>query len=80
MVELARADLARRQSVAADAVTVIEIRSVLWPDRGLGCPRPGVEYPQVPVDGFLIRLGLGDRVFDYHQGRGRPPFLCERSG
>jgi hypothetical protein len=80
LVEQAKADLARRQSVAPDAVTLIEIRSVVWPDRGLGCPRPGVEYPQVPVDGFLIRLGLGGRVFAYHQGRSRPPFLCERSG
>ena len=80
LVEQAKADLARRQSAAADAMTLIEIRSVVWPDRGLGCPRPGVEHLQVPVDGFLIRLGLGGRVFDYHQGRGRPPFLCERSG
>ena len=80
LVEQARADLARRHSVTADAVTLIEVRSVVWPDRGLGCPRPGVEYPQVPVDGFLIRLGFGGRIFDYHQGRGRPPFLCERSG
>src|SRR5262245_2684134 len=80
LVEQAKADLARRQSVAVDAVSLIEIRGMVWPDRGLGCPRPGVEYPQVPVDGFLIRLGLGGRVFNYHQGRGRPPFLCERSG
>src|SRR5262245_1690879 len=80
LVEQARADLARRESVAPDAVTLIEIRGILWPDGGLGCPRPGVRYPQVPVDGFLIRLGLGGRVFNYHQGRGRPPFLCERSG
>jgi len=80
LVEQARADLARRESVAPDAVTLIDIRGILWPDRGLGCPRPGVQYPQVPVDGFLIRLGLGGRVFNYHQGRGRPPFLCERTG
>jgi hypothetical protein len=81
LVEQARADLLRRHAPAAsDEVTLIEIRAMVWPDRGLGCPRPGVQYPQVPVDGFLIRLGLEGRVFDYHQGRGRPPFLCERSG
>lgn len=77
LVEQAKMDLARRQSVTPDAVALVEVRSVTWPDTGLGCPRPGVQYLQVTVDGFLIRLSLGDRIFHYHQGRGRPPFLCE---
>jgi hypothetical protein len=78
MVDVARADLARRQSVAIEAVELVEVRSVVWPDRGLGCPRPGMVYPQVQVDGLLIRLRVGDRTFDYHGDGVRPPFLCEK--
>jgi hypothetical protein len=77
-VDLARADLARRQSAAIDTVALVEVRSVVWPDGGLGCPRPGMVYPQVQVDGLLIRLRIGERVFDYHGDGTRPPFLCEQ--
>jgi hypothetical protein len=80
LVEQARADLARRHSVSAEAVALVDVRGVVWPDAGLGCPRPGVQYPQVPVDGFLIRLTLEGRVYHYHQGRARPPFLCGPDG
>jgi hypothetical protein len=74
----AKADLARRQSVSADVIGVVEARSVVWPDGSLGCPRPGMAYPQVQVEGLLIRLSIGDRIFEYHGGGGKPPFLCEQ--
>jgi hypothetical protein len=80
LVEQAKTDLARRHSVTAEAVTLVDVRGVVWPNAGLGCPRPGVEYPQVPVDGFLIRLKLDGRIYHYHQGRARPPFPCEPRG
>jgi hypothetical protein len=76
-VDLARADLARRQSVAIDAIELVEVRTVIWPDGGLGCPRPGMVYLQVLVDGLLIRLRLGGQAFDYHGDGIKPPFLCE---
>src|SRR5205823_8032110 len=77
-VESAKADLARRQSVPIDTIGVVEVRSVVWPDGALGCPKPGMAYPQVQVEGLLIRLSVGDRIFEYHSGGGRPPFLCEQ--
>jgi hypothetical protein len=79
IVDAARADLARRQSVALEAVELVEMRTVVWPDGGLGCPRPGMVYPQVQVDGLLIRLRIGDRTFDYHGDGIRPAFLCEQN-
>ena len=76
--EVAKADLARRRSVAPDTITVVEVRDVVWPDGGMGCPRPGMAYKQVPVDGLLIRLESGGQIFEYHSGGGKPPFLCEQ--
>ena len=80
MVEQAKADLARRNAVTSGEIALVDVRSVMWPDAGLGCPRPGVGYLQVPQHGFLIRLTYGGRILHYHQGRRRPPFLCEAPG
>jgi len=78
MVDNSRADLARRRSVALDDVALVQVWTVVWPDGGLGCPQPGMVYPQVQVDGLLIRLRIGEQTFDYHTDGRRPPFLCER--
>jgi hypothetical protein len=56
---------------------VVEMRTVVWPDGSLGCPEPDVAYIQVQRDGLLIRLRARRRVYQYHSGGGRPPFLCE---
>jgi hypothetical protein len=74
----AKADLARRQGATPDAISVLEARAVTWPNPGLGCPKPGMAYKQVPVDGLLIRLSLDGHIFSYHGGGGKPPFLCEQ--
>ena len=76
--EIAKADLARRRSVAPDTIRIIEVRDVLWPNPGMGCPQPGMAYKQVPVDGLLIRLESGGQIFEYHSGGNKAPFLCEQ--
>jgi hypothetical protein len=78
VIELARADLAARVSVTVDQVELVEAQSVVWPDRSLGCPRPGMVYPQVPQDGLLIRFRVTGRIYQYHGGGDRAPFLCEQ--
>ena len=77
-VEVAKADLARRRAVAPDTIRVVEVRTVTWPDPGLGCPQPGIAYKQVPVDGLLIRLESDGQLFEYHSGGSKAPFLCEQ--
>ena len=77
-VEVAKADLARRRAVAPDTIRIVEVRDVVWPDGGLGCPQPGMAYKQVQVDGLLIRLESGGQLFEYHAGGRRAPFLCEQ--
>jgi len=78
LLSVAIGDLAQRLNIDPAGISVIETRAVVWPDRSLGCPRPGMAYAQVPQDGALIRLRAGGREFDYHSGGGRPPFLCEK--
>jgi hypothetical protein len=76
LVAQAREDLARRLSIEPDAVGLVKLKQVVWPDRSLGCPRPGMMYPQILQDGVLIVLRAAGRSYDYHGGAGRAPFLC----
>ena len=78
MIDAAKADLAQRQAVSPESIALVAVWSVVWPDGSLGCPRPGMLYPQVQVDGLLIRFRIGERVFDYHGDGRRAPFLCEQ--
>jgi len=34
----------------------VEVDAVTWPDTSLGCPKPGMMYPQVLVEGVLVQL------------------------
>lgn len=76
-VDAAVADLARRLSIPATEVCVVDARTVVWPDRSLGCPRPGMLHPQVLQDGMFIRLQAQGRAYAYHGGGSRAPFLCD---
>jgi hypothetical protein len=76
IVEAARKDLAERLAVDPDRIEVVEARSVVWPDGSLGCPEPGMVYTQALQDGTLVRLRYGSKVYAYHGGGTRGPFLC----
>jgi hypothetical protein len=73
----AKEDLAKRLNIAVDQIELVELQAVTWPDASLGCPKPGMGYIQVQQDGLLIRLRADGRIYEYHSGGGRPPFLCE---
>ncbi|HEY4689870.1 MAG TPA: hypothetical protein VIK33_11190, partial [Anaerolineae bacterium] len=71
------ADLSERLSIDATQITVVGFSAEVWPDASLGCPEPGVQYAQVLTEGYRIQLKVSDRVYDYHGGGTRGPFLCE---
>lgn len=75
-VARAREDLAQRLGVDVDSIAVVATEEAVWRDASLGCPQPGRAYAQVLTTGVLIRLRHGDRVFEYHAGSNRGPFLC----
>jgi len=77
LVDQAVADLAQRLSIEPAQVELVKFEFVVWPDAGLGCPQPGMEYLQVLSDGYLIQLRVGKRIYAYHGGERRGPFLCE---
>jgi hypothetical protein len=82
LIDKAKTDLAQRTGIAKEEIVLAEFRLVTWPDASLGCPKPGVEYAQVLVDGYLIMLRAGLGVYNYHGGgdAASGPFLCEGIG
>jgi hypothetical protein len=77
-VDLAVADLAFRLERDASAIEVVGAEHVTWPDGSLGCAEPGMMYTQALVDGSRVMLAVDrrTRVFIYHAGWDRQPFLC----
>ena len=80
LIQMAKADLAKRLGVPEAEIEVLEARAVVWPDAGLGCPQPGMSYIQIPFDGGLIVLEVDGQEYNYHTGGNDGPFLCEQSG
>ena len=78
LVEKAVADLTERLSLERSAIEVLGFEQVSWPDASLGCPQPGMQYRQVPVDGYRILLGAQGREYAYHGDGRRGPFYCAR--
>jgi hypothetical protein len=77
LIDQAKADLAQRLGLDPSKIEVVDASSVTWPDASLGCPKPGMAYAQVMVDGMRLRLKTGDTLYDYHSGGNRAPFLCK---
>jgi hypothetical protein len=72
-------DLSARSGSDPSAITLIGAEAVIWNDGSLGCPQPGMIYPQAQIEGYRVVLRIGDRDYDYHVGKGSSFVLCERS-
>jgi hypothetical protein len=66
LVALAIADATQRTGAAASEVMVQRVEPREWPDRSLGCPKPGVGYAQVITAGYLIVVQVGGLQLEYH--------------
>lgn len=69
-------DLATRLSVDVEAISVISIEPIEWPNAALGCPAPGKVYTQGTVPGFRIRLEAENNEYSYHLDRTGQFLLC----
>lgn len=66
LVALATADAARRTGAAPGDVRIARVESREWPDRSLGCPRPGMGYAQAITPGYLIVAEAAGQQLEYH--------------
>jgi hypothetical protein len=73
-------DLAGRLGVAPEAIAVVEVNEVEWPDASLGCPAPDMGYAQVITPGVQVILESGGQTFDYHGRSLGDLFLCGPDG
>ena len=79
VVDAATADLIARLGVERSTISVVSAKAVTWPDKSLGCPKAGMQYLQVLVDGALIDLQAGGKTYSYHSGDDGKPVLCEQA-
>jgi hypothetical protein len=68
--QLARKTLAEQLGVAEEAVRVQSVTPAEWPDASLGCPRKGMQYPQVITRGHQVALEAGGRSYSVHVAGG----------
>ncbi len=74
----ARAELAKEVGVEAAAnATVVKAEAVDWPDGSLGCPQPGMMYPQVITPGYQVVFEVDGKQYDMHASASGGAFLCE---
>lgn len=65
-----REDMAKRGNGTIDDVSVLSYRDVTWPDGCLGILKPGQMCTQALVDGYMLRVGAGGKVYRYHGANG----------
>ncbi|OIJ28475.1 hypothetical protein UG56_001440 [Nocardioides luteus] len=76
-VAAAIADLAKRQGVKSEEITVVSNDKVTWRDGSLGCPEPGKMYTMVLTDGVRVVLEAAGKTYEYHGGESGPVTFCE---
>lgn len=77
ILDLILANATERSGVSQDRLVVIRDEFVEWSDGSLGCPEPGMLYPQVITPGYWVVVDAGEQRLDYRatdQGHIR---LCE---
>lgn len=68
-------EIAGLAAIPRGEVIVMVAQAVTFPNGGLGCPKPGVMYTQVTVDGYIVVAVAGGVTYDY---RGSAPGVFRR--
>ncbi|MGH3316538.1 MAG: hypothetical protein ACRDO0_10385 [Nocardioidaceae bacterium] len=71
------ADLSKRLEAEPGQIGVVSVEEVTWRDGSMGCPRPGMMYPQVLTNGTRVVLEYDGKRYEYHSGGRRSAFLCQ---
>lgn len=78
-VKAAMADAAGRAGIVPGKVVVAGYMAVTWADGSLGCPKKGMAYTQMTVEGELLLLRVDQRTMEYHARLGSPFSYCADS-
>ena len=78
LVTVVKQHLAQQLGISADQIVLSSVKSVVWRDAGLGCPKPGVDYIQVETPGYNILLEAGGKAYTYHTDATRRFVPCNR--
>lgn len=70
-------DLERRSGGSRVDFELLRSEAVLWNDGALGCPQPGMFYPQVLINGYRIVIRYRDKDYDYRADDRGGFRLCE---
>ncbi|MDO5533348.1 MAG: hypothetical protein Q4F65_01670 [Propionibacteriaceae bacterium] len=76
-VQAAIAAEAQRSGVSEDAVSVVSLNDVEWPNAALGCPQPGMVYAQVVTTGKHLVLSANGEEASYHAGDGEFSYCAD---
>lgn len=60
MAEASIAFAAATLGVAPDALHILAVETVNWPDAALGCPQPDMIYAAVITPGYRVVLEMAD--------------------
>ncbi len=71
----AREALSAALGQPASSFTLISAHAIKWQDSSLGCPKPGMSYMQVIVDGHRVVLSDKQQKYNVHLGP-RQAMVC----
>jgi hypothetical protein len=71
-------DWAAQLKAAPEKVHVISVSPTDWPNTSLGCPKPGMFYAQVIVEGYKIVLATGREQVEYHSDKRGRVVTCSK--
>ncbi len=77
VVGLAVKDVTKRLNLSSEEIRLSSVEAVDWRDASLGCPQPGMMYPQVITPGFRVVLEAQGETYVYHTDAGDHIVLCQ---
>jgi len=76
-IDLAIAKVNEQTPVTADSISHLKVRAINWSDSSMGCGKPGVEYLQRVIPGYLVAFNANEQLFTVHIGNGTA-IICNR--
>ncbi len=79
VADLAIETLSQQIGETKNAIEIVSVTAVDWPDASLGCPKEGLFYPQVITPGHRVQLKSGAKVYQVHTAQQRA-LICDKPG